>query len=339
MAKPGPRNLITDVPGLLVGNAEDQAARTGVTVLLAERGLVAAVDVRGGAPGTRETDLLRPDCLVQEIDAIVLAGGSVHGLGAADGVVEWLRRQDRGFQVAGYRMPIVPGAIIFDFSIGGERDWPDGPPYRQLGQAAAAAAAADFALGNAGAGLGARAGALKGGLGSTSAVTEDGLVVGALAVANPAGQVVMGAAGTMWAWDLEREGELGGQKPPTGPPPEETGPLPDATLAGNTTLAVVATDLALDKAAATRIAIMAQDGLARAIRPAHTPFDGDSVFVVATGERPPPAALPETLGRVGALAADCTARAIARAVFEADALGQAPAYRRLHGDAFGEDQG
>lgn len=343
MAKPGPRNLITDVPGLLVGNAEDRAARTGVTVLLAERGLVAAVDVRGGAPGTRETDLLRPDCLVQEIDAIVLAGGSVHGLAAADGTVEWLRRQGRGFQVAGRRMPIVPGAIIFDFSIGGERDWPDGPPYRQLGQAAAAAAAADFALGNAGAGLGARAGTLKGGLGSASAVTEDGLVVGALAVANPAGEVVMGGSGTMWAWDLERAGELGGQRPPAGPPADETEPLANAalgaTLGANTTLVVVATNLDLDKAQATRLAIMAQDGLARAVRPAHTPFDGDSVFVLATGERAAATSMAESLTLAGTLAADCTARAIARAVFEAEPLGDAPAYRRRHAGAFGKDQG
>jgi L-aminopeptidase/D-esterase-like protein len=303
-------------------------------VLLAERPVVAAVDVRGGAPGTRETDLLRPDCLVERVDAIVLSGGSVLGLAAADGVVDWLHAQGRGFPVAGERMPIVPAAIVFDFPIGGARDWPEGPPYRALALSAAGNAGSDFVLGNAGAGLGARAGSLKGGLGSVSAVAEDGLVVGALAVANPAGSVVMGEAGTMWAWDVEQAGELGGQKPPAAAPVVAADLPPGAVLGGNTTLAVVATNLALDKAQAGRLAIMAQDGLARAIRPAHTPFDGDTVFVLATGEKEPGPALPETLTRAGAMAADCTARAIARAVFEADGLGTTPAYRQRHADAF-----
>jgi len=332
MTAPGPQNLITDVAGLKVGNAEDRAALTGVTVILPDDAVVAGVDVRGGAPGTRETDLLRPDCLVERIDAIALAGGSAFGLAAADGVVEWLRRAGRGFPIAGRRIPLVPGAIVFDFPVGGERAWPEGPPYRALGLRAAENAATGFALGNAGAGLGARAGGLKGGLGSASAVAEDGLVVGALAVVNAVGSAAM-PGGTLWAWDLEQAGELGRQRPPAGAPAAAVAP-PGAAPGANTTLAVVATNLALDKAAATRLAIMAHDGLARALRPSHTPSDGDTVFTLATG-RLDCAVDAGLLGRAGALAADCLARAIARGVYEADALGGFPAYRERYRHAFG----
>ncbi len=334
MARPGPRNLITDVPGIGVGHGEDRAALSGVTVILPAASCLAAVDVRGGAPGTRETDLLAPSCLVQAIDGIALAGGSVHGLAAADGMVAWLRAEHRGFEIAGTVMPIVPGAIIFDFPIGGDREWPEAPPYRRLAIEACRSAGPDFALGNAGAGLGATAGPLKGGLGSASAMAGDGLIVGALAVANPHGSVTMPGSGTLWAWTDELDGELGRQKPPGSPPPgSETPPPGDA--GGNTTLAVVATNLALDKAEARRLAIMAQDGLARAIRPAHTPFDGDTVFVLSTGEAGAPEPGPQTLSRLGGLAADCVARAIARAVFEAEALAGWPAYRERWAGAFG----
>lgn len=333
MTRPGPRNLITDVPGLKVGNAEDEPALTGVTVLLPDAPCVAGVDVRGGAPGTRETDLLRPDCLVERVDAICLAGGSAFGLAAADGVVEWLRRQGRGYAVGGIRVPIVPAAIVFDFAVGGNRAWPDGTPYRRLGRAATAAAAISFRLGNAGAGLGAKAGPLKGGLGSASVLAQDGLVVGALAVVNPVGTVAMPGSGTFWAWDLERAGELGGQRPPAAAP-APLPPLRPAPPGANTTLGLVATNLALDKAGATRLATMAHDGLARAIRPSHTGFDGDCVFALATGALPGPAGM-EAVSRAGALAADCLARAVARAVFEAEALGPFPAYRALHAAAFG----
>ena len=336
MLAPGPLNLITDVPGILVGQAQDRAARTGVTVVMPEAPCVAAVDVRGGAPGTRETDLLRPDCLVERIDAICLSGGSAFGLAAADGVAEWLRRQGRGFPVAGQRIPLVPGAIIFDFPIGGARQWPDGPPYRQLGMDAAAAVGSAFALGNAGAGYGARAGALKGGLGSASVLSQDGLAVGALAVVNPVGSVVMPESGTFWAWALEQAGELGRQRPPPRAPATMAPPLGRPAPGANTTLAVVATNLRLDKAAARRIAIMAHDGLARAIRPSHTPFDGDCVFALATGSLEPQAAGPEFVARAGALAADCLARATARGVFEAEPLGGFPAYRRQFVGAFGD---
>lgn len=242
----------------------------------------------------------------------------------------------RGFAVAGRRIPIVPGAIIFDFPIGGARAWPDGPPYWQLGLHAAAAAGGAFALGNVGAGYGARAGCLKGGLGSASVLAEEGFTVGALAVANPLGSVVMSESGTFWAWALEQAGELGHQRPPGGVAEAPALPAGRPVPGANTTLAVVATDLALDKAAAGRLAVMAQDGLARAIRPSHTPFDGDCVFALATGRQKALAAGPERVARAGALAADCLARAVARAVFEAAALGGFPAYRDEYAAAFGE---
>ncbi len=319
MARTGPLNLLTDVAGLSVGNARDVAALTGVTVVLApEGGAVAGIDVRGGAPGTRETELLRPDCRVERVDAIALSGGSVFGLQAGDGVVEWLAAQGRGFPVGPWRMPIVPGAIIFDFRADiGER----GPTlWRDLALEACAAAGHEFDLGNAGAGMGASAGQLKGGLGSASLVDANGAVVAALAVANPVGAAV-DAAGRLLAAPLAIGDELGSGRGGSG----DGGSLGDGRLGANTTLVVIATDQPLDKAGATRVAMMAQDGLARAVRPAHTPFDGDIVFALSTGRGPP--AGPEALARIGAHAADCTARAIARGVHAAEAAGGLPAFR------------
>jgi L-aminopeptidase/D-esterase-like protein len=307
----GPRNLISDVAGVLV------------------------VDVRGGGPGTRETDALDPACLVEAVDAVVLSGGSAYGLDAAGGVMSWLSGQGRGFKVGEAVVPIVPSAILFDLLNGGDKDWGETPPYRALGTRAAEAAAAEFALGNAGAGLGAVAGGLKGGLGSASFVFDgaDGapVTVGALAVANPFGSVTMPGTRTFWTWALERDGELGGQAPPAGPLTEpELDYAFRGSLAANTTLAVVATDAVLTKPQAGRVAIMAQDGIARAIRPVHTPFDGDTVFVVSTGARPlggPPGDPLGDIAKLGMLAADCTARAIARGVYEAEGLGAYPGYR------------
>lgn len=173
---PGPRNLITDVPGLKVGQAQDVRVRTGVTVILPDARAVAACDVRGGAPGTRETDALAPENLVDAVDAVVLSGGSVYGLGAADGVVAWLGARGRGYgMVAGVpKSPVAPAAILFDMANGGDKAWGEDPPHRALGKAAVAAADADFALGTAGAGFGAMAGGLKGGTGSASVVSADG---------------------------------------------------------------------------------------------------------------------------------------------------------------------
>lgn len=330
----GPLNLITDVAGLRVGNAEDIGARTGVTVLLADTPAVGAADIRGGAPGSRETALLDPDCLVEGIDALVLSGGSAFGLAAADGAAVRLAALGRGFAIGQVRVPIVPAAILFDLTNGGDKEWGEEPPYHALGRAAVDAAGLEFRLGNAGAGLGAKAGTLKGGLGSTS-MRIGGWTVGALVAANPIGSVTMPGSGTFWAWSLEQAGELGGQYPPA-----QAADLGDETgwrtpqLAAATTIAVVATDAALTKAQARRLAIMAQDGLARAIRPVHTPFDGDSVFALATGRGPAPDAV--GLMRLGLAAADCLARAVARGVFEAESLGDHPAYRSRHRAAFGK---
>lgn len=321
MTLPGPRNLLTDVAGLRVGQAEDAAARTGVTVVLAERPMVAACDVRGGAPGTRETDLLAADTLVEAVDAVVLSGGSVYGLGAADGVTAALGAAGRGFAFRSTDLtaPIVPAAILFDLANGGDKGWGDAPPYAALGRAALAAAGEGFALGTVGAGYGARAGVLKGGVGSASALTDDGLTVGALAAVNSYGSVVA-PSGAFWASPFEIEGEFGGRAWPLRAGPDAWGLAKgDPQARENTTLAVVATDAALTPAQARRLAVMAQDGLARAIRPVHTPFDGDMVFALATARRPLPEPADWSLTRLGALAADTLARAVARGVWEATA--------------------
>src|SRR4051812_41818113 len=212
--QPGARNLITDVDGLLVGNAHDDRLRSGVSVVLGERPFVASVDVRGGAPGSRETDLLDPSCTVDRVDAICLSGGSAFGLGASDGTMRWLRERGRGVAVGGVVVPIVPTAILFDLLNGGDKGW-DWPPYRELAYQATGAAARDFALGNAGAGLGAKAGDLKGGLGSASAIDpRTGLQVGALVAVNARGYTTMAGLPQFWAWALEQGRGFGGLPPP-----------------------------------------------------------------------------------------------------------------------------
>jgi L-aminopeptidase/D-esterase-like protein len=326
---PGPRNLITDVAGILVGNADDPRIRTGVSVVLAERPAVAAVDVRGGAPGTRETDALDPSSLMETADAVVLSGGSAFGLEAASAAMTWLAARGRGFPVGEARVPIVPAAILFDLLNGGDKAWGESPPYAALGRAACAAAGESFALGNAGAGYGAKAGTLKGGLGSVSAVTADGLVLGALVAVNAHGETVMPGERCFWAWPFERQGELGDQQPPRRALPAESDPMPMAGpgIAGNTTIAVVAINAIVSRAEARRIAIMAQDGFARAIRPVHTPFDGDTVFVLATGAAAVAGPRPFAVARLGAIAADCVARAVARGVYAAETLGGITGYR------------
>lgn len=331
----GARNLITDVPGIRVGQAEDMHALSGVTVIVPDTRAVAAVDVRGGAPGTRETDALAPENLVDEVDAIVLAGGSVFGLDAAGGVTAELAVMGRGFPIAGLVAPVVPGAILFDLVNGGAKDWGAEPPYRALGRAALHAAADDFVLGNAGAGLGAKCGAYKGGLGSASAVTDDGLIVGAIVAANSFGSPVIPGTDALWAWPFEQAGELGGQTAPvlSGPIPID---LPDDTKAGpvartNTSIGVVAVNARLTPAEAKRVAIMAQDGYARAFRPAHTMGDGDVVFVLATGAVELGAPRAAAISRIGMIAADCTARAYARGVYEARSIGAMVSYREMFG--------
>jgi L-aminopeptidase/D-esterase-like protein len=333
---PGLRNLITDVPGLKVGQAQDVAVRTGVTVILPDERAVAACDVRGGAPGTRETDALAPENLVEAIDAVVLSGGSVYGLAAPDGVVTWLGARGRGFGlVPGIpKSPVVPGAILFDVANGGDKAWGETPPYRDLGRAAVAAAALDFDLGTAGAGYGAMAGGLKGGTGSASVVTTDGYTVGAVVGVNSWGSVIAPGGRTFWAAPFELDGEFGGLGPAgLAAGPDEWGSAKRPTETRNTTIACVATDAILTPAQAKRFAIMAQDGLARAIRPIHAPFDGDVVFAISTGRRPLGDQPGYAIARLGALAADALARAVARGVYAASPWPgtEVPCWRDLPG--------
>ncbi|MCA8882200.1 MAG: P1 family peptidase [Rhodobacteraceae bacterium] len=311
---PGPRNLITDIPGLRVGNAQDARLRSGTTVLTGDRPFTAAVHVMGGAPGTVETDLLAPDKLVQQVDALVLSGGSAFGLGAVDGVRAGLRAAGRGFDVGGQRVPIVPGAILFDLLNGGAKDW-DRTPYPDLGRAALEAASADFQLGSAGAGFGALTATLKGGLGSASA-RFGAYTVGALVAVNALGAANVAPHPHFWAAPFEQGREFGGLGPCPHPAPAPP-PLKGVTIGASTTIAIVATDAALDQAQATRMAVAAHDGLARALYPSHTLLDGDLVFAAATGAQPLPGDPTATLLTLGHAAALCLARAVARGVYHA----------------------
>jgi D-aminopeptidase len=319
MLRPGARNRITDVEGLRVGNASDARLKSGVTVLLADAPFTAGVDIRGGAPGTRETELLAPGRLVEQVDAIVLSGGSVFGLDAASGVTDRLRAGGRGFAIAGGPVPIVPAAILFDLANGGDKRW-DANPYWALGAAAFDAASPELALGSVGAGTGAMTATLMGGLGSASLVTEDGATVGALVAVNAFGAVCPPGARAFHAGAFEIGDEFGGLGPPPKPvPPFTPRPIKPAaeTPVGNTTIAIVATDATLDKTGCRRIAEIAHGGLARAVYPAHTPFDGDLIFAVSTGGRAPGASPAHEAAVLGHAAALCLTRAIARAVHAA----------------------
>ncbi|MDN2567868.1 P1 family peptidase [Aquibium sp. A9E412] len=322
MPRPGPLNLITDVAGLAVGNIDDAKLKSGVTVLVCEEPAVAGVQVLGGAPGTRETDLLEPHNAVERVNALVLSGGSAFGLDAASGVQAALREVGAGFAVRGHRVPIVPAAILFDLPNGGDKDWGLYPPYRELGYAAATTAGRDFAIGSAGAGAGALTAGLKGGLGSASTVLDNGVTVGALVAVNATGSVTVGRSAHFWAAPFEAGDEFGGLGLPAPLPADAAEVIVkfrEALRAGaNTTIGIVATDAALDKAAAKRLAIAAHDGFARAIWPAHTPVDGDLVFSLATGRKAVPLDL-ETAIDLYAAAGATMARAIARGVFAASA--------------------
>lgn len=314
--KPGKRNLITDIDGLLVGNATDQAVKSGTTVLTADQPFTAAVHVMGGAPGSRETDLLAPDKLVSEVDALVLSGGSALGLDAASGVANALRAAGRGFAVGDQKVPIVPAAILFDLLNGGDKGWQKNP-YAALGEAAWQARGTDFALGSVGAGTGATTSDLKGGLGSASLVLDNGLTVGALVAANPYGSTIQQGQPHFWAAPFEFGAEFGGlgAAGQLEPGREDMGPDRLPTSNTNTTIAIIATDARLDKAGCQRLATAAHDGMARAILPSHTPFDGDLIFAAATGAKEVDG--PADLLLLGHAAALCLARAIARAVWEA----------------------
>ncbi len=312
-------NAITDIPGIEVGQAQDDEALTGCTVVLCRKGAVGGVDVRGGAPGTRETDLLHPLNLVQRVHAIVLSGGSAFGLEAASGVMKYLAEQKIGFSFGNAHVPIVPSAILFDLGLGKTNRYPD----LEMGYAAASAAAGGPVVeGNVGAGTGATlgrifgmAGAMKSGLGTASLEIGGGVVVGALTAVNSFGDVVDPASGKIIAGARPaRVGplKLGGEGPFADTLEVMRSLVGRAILSvasrSNTVIAVVATNARLTKAEVNKVAQMAQDGLARAVRPAHTMFDGDTVFALATGHRKADVSL------VGAYAAEVLAQAIVRAV-------------------------
>ncbi|MGO8740538.1 P1 family peptidase [Rhodoblastus sp.] len=335
------RNLITDVAGVKVGSAHDPKLASGVTALIFDAPATASLAVSGGAPGLRDASLLEADMTVQRIDALVLSGGSAFGLDAMGGVQSALRERGRGFEVAGQLVPIVPGAILFDLANGGDKNFWSEPAYWRLGKQAAQealnSAALDFRLGSFGAGHGATLADLKGGLGSASALTEDGFRVGALVAVNAVGQATMGATPYFWAAPYERDGEFGRLGWPAALPEGALTLKMKGAAPKNTNIAIVATDAALTKAQARRMAVMAQDGLARALRPVHAAMDGDTVFAAATGR-----ARGEgegevdaiALTRIGAVAADCLARAVARAVYEAEPLpfsGALPSWREKFG--------
>jgi L-aminopeptidase/D-esterase-like protein len=337
-------SAITDVGGIRVGHHQriDPDAvlgsgwASGTTVVLTPPGTVGAVDCRGGAPGTRETDLLDPINSVRHVDAVVLSGGSAYGLAAADGVMGWLEQRERGVAMEGGVVPIVPAAVIFDLPVGGWKC----RPTAEFGHAAAEIAGDDVAIGTVGAGTGARVGVLKGGVGTASVMLDSGVTVGAVVVVNAAGDAVDPATGLPWlAYQIEEFGLVA-------PPADQVAAYADRRTELsplNTTIAVVATDAALSPAGCRRVAVAAHDGLARTIRPCHTPLDGDTVFALATGaievapDPTTPASMsPETalITAVGAAAADCLARAVLVGVLAARSVAGIPTYRDLLPGAF-----
>jgi putative pantetheine hydrolase len=331
MAKAGKHNSITDVAGIMAGNYTDTAAASGVTVILCKTGAIAGVDVRGAAPGTRETDLLDPVNLVEEVQAVVLCGGSVYGLAASDGVVGWLADRHLGFPMdKNHVVPIVPAAVLCDLGRGADFI----PPIRAEWGVRACEAAHTGSLpeGCVGAGTGAVSGAVKGGLGTASLVMPSGISVAAVAAVNSFGSVINPNTGALWEGHLEINNEYGDQG-------QRRVEMPQALTASpiaNTTIGIVATDAKITKVQAKKIAQMTHDGLARAVRPSHTMFDGDTIFCLATGTRE----LPEVKGiltgksaqamnDIGHAAAECMSRAIIHGVLAAESLGEFPAFRDL----------
>ena len=302
------QNLITDIAGLQVGCAHDETLKSGVTVLTANAPFTCGVHVMGGAPGTRETDLLAPDKTVQTVDAIVLSGGSAFGLDAASGVADALRSEGRGFAVGDVTVPIVPAAILFDLLNGGDKDWVQNP-YNALGINAYFSRSTTFKIGTAGAGFGATTASLKGGLGSASMQLPNGVIVGALVAVNAIGSATVGDGPHFWAAPFEENGEFGNLGPSSTYP---SGRPATKGHAQNTTIGIVATNAKLTQAQCTRLATAAHDGIARALVPSHTPMDGDLIFAASHGEIEC-----DDLIYLGHAAATCMARAIARGIYEA----------------------
>ena len=322
-------NLITDVGGVRIGSADDARLASGVTVVLFDEPAVASIAINGGAPALRDTALLEPEMTIERVDGFVLSGGSAFGLDAAGGAMAYLAEIGRGFEHRGARVPIVPGASLFDLLNGGDKDWGRKPPYWEMGFKAASTAALSFALGTAGVGFGATTYDLKGGLGSASAVTSNGFRVGALVVVNSVGRATRGESLHFWASPYERDSEFGG----LGFGPQHIDDHLTLRLKSDTPsstdLAVVVTDAALTATRLKRVAMMAQDGCALALRPAHAPMDNDVVFAAATARA---SAVPDLrdLTEIGMLGAECVARAIARGIYEASPLpfpGAQPTWR------------
>lgn len=329
------RNLITDIEGLRVGHAHDAALASGVTAIVIDTENVASAVTRGGAPGSRDTTLLEPEMTAQGVNAVILSGGSLFGLDAAGGVCNYLRGTGSGLRIGPVVIPIAVQAITFDLINGGNKDWGRKPPYWDLGwQAAECATDGDFALGTVGGGYGTTTVTLKGGVGSASTVTASGFRVAAIAVVNSVGSVTIGDGPHFWAASVEIGNEFGGLGMPAHLTPSDLALRMKGGRQPATTIGLVATDAILTKPQAKRLAIMADDGLARAVRPAHAPMDGDTVFAVATQKKPLTDPLPN-MTEIGMAAGDCLARAIARGVYEATALpfhGALPAWR----DKFGK---
>lgn len=323
----GPKNSILDIAGLRVGQAHDIEAKTGVSVILPSAPARCSVAVSGGGPGTREVSALQDGGLIESVHGIVLSGGSVYGLAAADGVCAWLGTQGRGYAASPNPdvpvSPIVPSAILFDNANGGNKDWGLTPPFRGLALAACGSISGQLSEGAYGAGFGATAGLYAGGIGTASEVI-DGITVGALIAANPVGSPYMPGTDCPWAWIYEVGGEFGGARPPKD---YALSPAEDTKLsllkalqnqAGQSTvIGVVAVDADLSQKQLKRLAIMAQDGLAMAVQPSHTPLDGDTIFTLSAGSTP--CNTPVDLAVLGAAAARCTARALTRGVIKAAA--------------------
>lgn len=329
-------NLITDVAGIRVGNADDPRLASGVTVALFDEPAVAAAFTPGGGPALRDTALLEPEMTVERVDAIVLSGGSAFGLDAASGVQAWLREQGRGLTVGPALVPIVPQAACFDLTNGGDKNWGRFPPYREMAHAACEAAGLVFALGTAGGGYGATTVDLKGGLGSTSAVTASGSTVGALVVVNALGSVVVGGGPHFWAGPWEVGDEFGGLGPKTSRAAGDLALRWKGAPARGTTIALVATDARLTVGQTKRLATMASAGMARALRLTFAPFDGDIVFGAATGRSVVEAEA--GLTELGATAADCLSRAIARGIYAAEPLHAQPGHQSWR-NLFGQTRG
>ncbi|MEM7749488.1 MAG: P1 family peptidase [Pseudomonadota bacterium] len=324
------QNLITDLAGIRVGNVHDEKVISGVTAIVFDRSNVASVTIRGGAPGTRDTELLRPEMSAQGVEAVLLTGGSLFGLDAAGGAVNYLQQQGRGIDIGGVNIPIAVQAITFDLINGGDKVWGRNPPYWQMGwEAVEAAKSGDFPLGSVGGGFGTTTATLKGGLGSASATTPTGIKVGAIAVVNSVGTATIGDGPHFWAGAYEQGQEFGGLGFPHQLPSDALSLRMKGGAPPSTTIGLVVTDAALSKAQAQRLAIMADDGLARAVRPAHAPMDGDTVFAVSTLGKPL-----HNLTEIGSVAADCLARAIARGVYHASipcpAYTGPPGYHDVH---------